>query len=70
MAEEEAKEAEGGRKRGRGRPIGSKTKPKPEDNIGPSETAGEAVAKLMHAKKLTSKVDYDALGDLLAPAER
>lgn len=71
MAEEDAKEAEGGRKRGRGRPLGSKTKPKPEDNLGPSNTPQEAVAKLLHAKKLTSKVDYTNLDRLLEnPSER
>ena len=71
MAEEDSKEAEGGRKRGRGRPLGSKSKPKPQDNLGHSDTPHEAVAKLLHAKKLTSKVDYTNLDRLLEnPTDR
>ena len=61
LAEQEAKDAEGGKKRSRGRPLGSKTKPRPEDCLGPSSTPLESAKNLFQAKKLTGKIDYDNL---------
>ncbi|KAL0050009.1 hypothetical protein WJX82_002680 [Trebouxia sp. C0006] len=61
LAEQEAKEAGEGQKRGRGRPLGSKTKPRPEDCLGPSSTPLESAKNLLQAKKLTGKIDYENL---------
>ena len=61
LAEQEAKDAGEGHKRGRGRPLGSKTKPRPEDCLGPSKTPLESAKNLLQAKKLTGKIDYDNL---------
>lgn len=54
---------EGG-KRARGRPKGSKTKPKPEENLGPSETPEDGIRKMLTAKKLSNKVNYENLASL------
>ena len=71
LAEQEAKEAGEGRKRGRGRPLGSKTKPRPEDCLGPSSTPLESAKNLLQAKKLTGKIDYENLERLFEdPSER
>lgn len=51
-------------KRARGRPKGSKSRPKPEDNLEPSETAVDGIRKVLTAKKLSSKINYDNLDSL------
>lgn len=53
-------------KRGRGRPLGSKTKPKPEKNLPPPETPQEAAMRMLDSKKLSSKINYSALADLFS----
>ena len=53
-------------KRGRGRPLGSKTKPKPEQNLPPAESAQEAAMRMLDTKKLSSKINYSALADLFS----
>lgn len=69
LAEQEAKEAGEGRKRGRGRPLGSKTKPKPEDCLGPSSTPLESAKNLLAAKKMSGKINFDRLDDLFEDDE-
>ena len=53
-------------KRGRGRPLGSKTKPKQETNLPPAETPQEAAMRMLDTKKLSSKINYTALADLFS----
>lgn len=53
-------------KRGRGRPLGSKTKAKPEKNLPPPETPQEAAMRMLDSKKLSSKINYSALADLFS----
>ncbi len=53
-------------KRGRGRPLGSKTRPKPETNLPPAETPQEAAMRMLDTKKLSSKINYSALADLFS----
>jgi transcription factor IIIB subunit 2 len=53
-------------KRGRGRPLGSKTRPKPETNLPPAETPQEAAMRMLDTKKLSSKINYTALADLFS----
>lgn len=61
--ERAAKEREDGkpeRKKRRG-----KKKP-----IGPSSSAGEAIEKMLQEKKISSKINYDILKSLTAPADK
>ena len=51
-------------KRGRGRPLGSKTKPKPEQNLPPPATPQEAALRMLNKKKLSSKINYSVLANL------
>lgn len=51
-------------KRGRGRPLGSRSKPRPESNDPPAETAQEAVVRALHQQRLSSKINYSALAEL------
>ena len=37
------------KKRGRGRPLGSKTKPRPEDELGPADTVEVSARAIWHA---------------------
>lgn len=53
-------------KRGRGRPLGSKTKPKPELNLPPANTPEEATMRMLDQKKLSSKINYSVLADLFS----
>ena len=49
----------------RGRPAGSKTKPRPEDLMGEAATAQEAIHRMIASKKLSKRINYDALDELL-----
>lgn len=51
---------DGTQKPKKGRPRGPR-KPKPEENVGPSETAADGVKKMLDAKKLSNKVNYENL---------
>ncbi|KAL4428055.1 hypothetical protein ABPG75_002144 [Micractinium tetrahymenae] len=65
----EAAEAAGVQyKRGRGRPVGSKTKnQKPGlDDLPPAESAQEAAMRMLDHRKLSNKINYSALADLFA----
>lgn len=53
-------------KRGRGRPLGSKTKPKPEINLPPADNAVDAALRMMENKKLSSKINYTVFRNLLS----
>ncbi|KAL4445344.1 hypothetical protein ABPG77_011169 [Micractinium sp. CCAP 211/92] len=65
----EAAEAAGVQyKRGRGRPVGSKTKSqKPGlEDLPPAESAQEAAMRMLDHRKLSNKINYSALRDLFA----
>ena len=63
----EAAEAAGiAYKRGRGRPLGSKTKPRPELKLPPADTPEEATMRMLDQKKLSSKINYSVLADLFS----
>ncbi|KAK9835222.1 hypothetical protein WJX81_006819 [Elliptochloris bilobata] len=80
-ADAQAREVEAGaegqtRKRGRGRPLGSKSKPRPEEDLEPAGTPQEAFQRMLDRKKLSSKINYQNLdglfsaGDLGVPKRR
>ena len=48
----------------RGRPLGSKTKQRPEDSLGPAGTPLEAMHRMISTKKLSSKINYSVLDNL------
>ena len=51
-------------KRGRGRPLGSKSKPKMTDNLPMADTPEEAAMRVMDDKKLSAKINYQVLQQL------
>jgi hypothetical protein len=53
-------------KRSRGRPLGSKSKPKPELKLPASITAEDAAMKMLEHKKLSTKINYNVLKNLFA----
>ena len=53
-------------KRGRGRPLGSKTKLRPDQDLPPADTPQEAAMRMLDNKKLSSKINYSALADLFS----
>lgn len=53
-------------KRGRGRPLGSKSKPKAISSLPPAETPQEAAMRIIDDKKLSSKINYNVLADLFS----
>ena len=55
-----------GQKRGRGRPKGSKTKPKPQDDLPPPATAAEGVGRMLESRKLSNKINYDNIKALFS----
>ncbi|BDA42484.1 probable transcription factor IIIB 90 kDa subunit at N-terminal half [Coccomyxa sp. Obi] len=71
-AEQQGDQAEGEpvRKRARGRPLGSKTKARPEDMLEPAETPEEATRRMLDAKKLSSKINYNVLANLFSETSR
>jgi transcription factor IIIB subunit 2 len=54
-------------KRGRGRPLGSKSKPKPNDLLPMAETPEEAAMRVIDDKKLSAKINYSVLQSLFEP---
>lgn len=57
-------------KRGRGRPVGSKTKNHGVDPNAPvAATTEEAARRMLAQRKLSSKINYSALADLFADAD-
>ncbi|XP_055376716.1 transcription factor IIIB 90 kDa subunit [Condylostylus longicornis] len=59
------KEEKLAREREEGKP--EKKKRKPRKKIGPSNTAGEAIEKMLQEKKISTKINYDILKALTAP---
>lgn len=53
-------------KRGRGRPLGSKSKPKAIATMPPAETPQEAAMRIIDDKKLSSKINYTVLAELFS----
>lgn len=51
-------------KRGRGRPLGSKSKPKATDTLPLADTPQEAAMRIIDDKKLSSKINYSVLAEL------
>ncbi len=51
-------------KRGRGRPLGSKSRPKTNDTLPLAETPEEAAMRVMDDKKLSAKINYQVLQQL------
>ena len=51
-------------KRPRGRPLGSKTRARPEDALPPAGSSEEAARRMLAARKLSSKINYAVLADL------
>ncbi len=64
LAMERAQKAGIQYKRGRGRPLGSKSKPKINDNMPTAETPEEAAMRVMEDRKLSTKINYSILGQL------
>lgn len=57
-------------KRGRGRPLGSKTRNHSLDlQGGPSDTAGQAAMRMLENRKLSSKINYNVLANLFSDAD-
>lgn len=57
---------EKGGKRARGRPKGSKTKARSEEEVAPAVSAADGVRKMLDAKKLSSKINYANLDSLFS----
>ena len=53
-------------KRGRGRPLGSKSKPKAIATMPVAETPQEAAMRIIDDKKLSSKINYSVLAELFS----
>ena len=53
-------------KRGRGRPLGSKSKPRTDAALPPPENAQEAALRMLDTRKLSSKINYSVLADLFS----
>ena len=51
-------------KRGRGRPLGSKSRPKTNETLPLAETPEEAAMRVMDDKKLSAKINYQVLQQL------
>ena len=47
--------------RKRGRPVGSRTKVRPEDQLGPADTPQEAMKRFFKSKAYSSKINYPVL---------
>lgn len=64
LAMEKAQKAGTVYKRGRGRPLGSKSKPKNTDTLPTAETPEEAAMRVMDDRKLSTKINYTVLQQL------
>ncbi|GAB0100026.1 transcription factor IIIB 90 kDa subunit [Sergentomyia squamirostris] len=63
----EAKEERLAKEREKGKPERKRRKATKKKNIGPSNTAGEAIEKMLQEKKISTKINYDILKALTAP---
>lgn len=55
--------------RRRGRPLGSKTKVRPEDQMGPADTPQEAMRRFLKNKGYSSKINYGVLDGMFEKAQ-
>lgn len=55
------------REREEGKPEKKKRRVTRKKTIGPSNTAGEAIEKMLQEKKISSKINYDILKTLTEP---
>lgn len=67
LKEAKAKEERSQREREEGKPEKKKRRVSRKKNIGPSNTAGEAIEKMLQEKKISSKINYEILKTLTAP---
>lgn len=68
LKETKAKEERLAREKEEGKPEKKKRRASRKKNIGPSNTAGEAIEKMLQEKKISTKINYDILKTLTAPA--
>lgn len=67
LKEAKAKEERLAREREEGKPEKKKRRVTRKKHIGPSNTAGEAIEKMLQEKKISSKINYDILKTLTEP---
>lgn len=68
LKEAKAKEERLAREKEEGKPEKKKRRVSRKKNIGPSNTAGEAIEKMLQEKKISSKINYEILKTLTAPS--
>lgn len=68
LKEAKAKEERLARERDEGKPEKKKRRASRKKNIGPSNTAGEAIEKMLQEKKISTKINYEILKALTAPS--
>lgn len=67
IKEMKEKEERLAKEREEGKPEKKKRRVNRRKNIGPSNTAGEAIEKMLQEKKISSKINYDILKTLTSP---
>lgn len=68
LKEAKAKEERLAREKEEGKPEKKKRRVSRKKNIGPSNTAGEAIEKMLQEKKISTKINYEILKTLTAPS--
>lgn len=68
LKEAKAKEERLAREREEGKPEKKKRRVNRKKNIGPSNSAGEAIEKMLQEKKISTKINYEILKTLTAPS--
>lgn len=68
LKETQAKEERLAKEREEGKPEKKKRRVSRKKNIGPSNTASEAIEKMLQEKKISSKINYDILKTLTTPS--
>lgn len=69
LLEAKAKEERLAKEKEEGKPEKKRRRTTRRKNIGPSNTAGEAIEKMLQEKKISSKINYDILKTLTAPKD-
>lgn len=67
LREAKAKEERLAKEKEEGKPEKKKRRVSRKKNIGPSNTAGEAIEKMLQEKKISTKINYEILKTLTAP---
>lgn len=67
LAELHEKEERLAKEKEEGKPEKKRRRPARKKNIGPSNTAGEAIEKMLQEKKISNKINYDILKALTEP---